>query len=455
MANIPIQIFKKNEKEDYLAAALEVEKWLRAYEVKKKYGKAWAISSGAGSAKGDQLANTMTDRSIYSGAAGVGFFYIQLYKITGEEKYLEDARQAAEYLIGTYAEANGRKPGIHGGITGEGLFTEELFQITGDVKYRNYAIKVGDDAYTNADKTGGFIKWDGITDYMGDGSVIAYWLMLAEITGDDKYKKYAKQFLDYIITFANENEDGTAYWNLLDIHNYFQELPPEGIVPNFAHGTAGIVYLLTLYYESTKEGSYLELAKKGFRFLENIAVRGASSAIVPYLYWPKTKEHFDVFYLSLCHGPVGDAVVAKELYKATNEEHYLAFYKKFSNALVEAGVTYKRSPGYWNDCICCGSSGVLLHFVDGYKLTKDVFYKETARKIADKLIGDAFRNKEGIRWYNAWTRVMPWNVDAHIGLYMGSAGAASALLSLYGALEGITIPQISEFADKRYNEEGE
>ena len=42
---------------------------------------------------------------------------------------------------------------------------------------------------------------------------------------------------------------------------------------------------------------------------------------------------------------------------------------------------------------------------------------------------------------------MPWNVDAHIGLYMGSAGAASALLSLYGALTGKKITQIFEFLE--------
>ena len=72
--------------------------------------------------------------------------------------------------------------------------------------------------------------------------------------------------------------------------------------------------------------------------------------------------------------------MAKELYQATGDKQYLDFYKKLSNALEAAGVTYKRSPGYWNDCICCGSAGVFLHFVDGYRLTGEKKVSAAGRK---------------------------------------------------------------------------
>ena len=443
---VKISVYRKNTASDYLETAIDVARWIKKYEVIKGAYKCWEISSGAGSKEGDDLAQKMTDRSIYSGAAGVGLFFIQLYEATENEKYLDEAIQAGEYLLNTFNE-NNIKPGIHGGLTGEGFFTEALFKKTGDVRYHEYAINAGDIVYKHAVRENGYIHWEGLVDYMGDGSVIAYWLYLARITGKQKYVDYAKEFLDYIITFKTDNGDGTTYWKFFDIHDYFPELPAGGILPNFAHGTAGIVYLLTLYYEATKDEKYLELAKSGFRFLENIAINNDDASIVPYLYLPEGDKDFDVFYLSMCHGPVGDAIVAKELYKATKDERYLQFYKRLSNALDRAGVTYKRSPGYWNDCICCGSAGVLLHFVDGIGLIKDESYKTRAIGVADKLLGDAFKNDEGTRWYNAWTRVLPWNVDAHIGLYLGSAGAASALISLYGALEGKRITQIFEFND--------
>ena len=442
-----ISIYKKNSAEDYLKAAIDTAKWIKQYEVEKPVGKSWKISSGAGSNAGDNLANSMTDRSIYSGAAGVGFFFLQLYEVTGNEEYFQEAVQAAEYLIGTYEEGAKYKPGIHGGITGEGLFTEALYRKTGEQKYRDYTIKAGDAAYESAAKEDGYLHWENLVDYMGDGSTAAYWIDLAKITGEKKYLEYAKELIDYILTFKTDLPDGTSYWKFFDIHKYFPELPEGGILPNFAHGTAGIVYLLTKYYEATEDKSYLDIAEAGFQFLINIAINKEDASIVPYLYLPDVEEPFDVFYLSLCHGPVGDGVVAKKLYEVTKDEKYLDFYKRLSNALEQAGVTYKRSAGYWNDCICCGSAGVLLHFTDGLQWTDEPKYKKLATGVADKLVGDAYKNEEGTRWYNAWTRVMPWNVDAHIGLYMGSAGAASALLSLYGALTGTRVSQIYEFAE--------
>lgn len=72
MSNVKrISIYKENTADDYLNTALDVAKWIKKYEVTKTVGKSWKISSGAGSNEGDDLANKMTDRSIYSGAAGV------------------------------------------------------------------------------------------------------------------------------------------------------------------------------------------------------------------------------------------------------------------------------------------------------------------------------------------------------------------------------------------------
>ena len=134
-------LFKKNSEEDYLKTAQNVAAWLKKYEVKKPVGKSWEIRSGAGSDEGDDLASKMTDRSIYSGAAGIGFFYIQLYEATDDKQYLDEAVEAAEYLLGTFQKELGVKPGIHGGITGEGFFAETLYQKTGEQKYRDTPFK--------------------------------------------------------------------------------------------------------------------------------------------------------------------------------------------------------------------------------------------------------------------------------------------------------------------------
>ena len=110
----------------------------------------------------------------------------------------------------------------------QGFFAETLYQKTGEQKYRDYAIQVGDVAYETAVKEDGKIHWDNLVDYMGDGSTAVYWLQLAEITGDQKYVTYAKELIDYILTFKKDLPDGTSYWRFFDIHDYFPELPAGG-----------------------------------------------------------------------------------------------------------------------------------------------------------------------------------------------------------------------------------
>ena len=101
---VKISVYRKNTASDYLETAIDVARWIKKYEVIKGAYKCWEISSGAGSKEGDDLAQKMTDRSIYSGAAGVGLFFIQLYEATENEKYLDEAIQAGEYLLNTFNE---------------------------------------------------------------------------------------------------------------------------------------------------------------------------------------------------------------------------------------------------------------------------------------------------------------------------------------------------------------
>ena len=204
-------LFKKNSAEDYLKTAQNVAAWLKKYEVKKLVGKSWEIRSGAGSDEGDDLASKMTDRSIYSGAAGIGFFYIQLYEATDDKQYLDEAVEAAEYLLGTFQKELGVKPGIHGGITGEGFFAETLYQKTGEQKYRDYAIQVGDVAYETAVKEDGKIHWDNLVDYMGDGSTAVYWCRAGRNHRRSKIR-YLRQRIDRLYT---DLQKGSAGWHIL------------------------------------------------------------------------------------------------------------------------------------------------------------------------------------------------------------------------------------------------
>lgn len=444
-----INLLKDVEVDDYLATAKQVARFIKNNEIITLDGKYWR-TSGNGINSTDKVDSILDDRSLYSGAAGIGYFLIQLYQVTHEEEYLNDAKETARYLINTYNRDVAKKPGIHSGASGEGLFLYKLYEITKDITYKRHALVIADDVYDSAIKENGVIHWNGLFDYMGDAGVSEYWLYIYEQTGEKKYLEYAGEVIKVYVNTAIAREDGSVFWNLFDPSGYFTELPKGGIVPNFAHGTAGVIYLLTKYYEVTRESKYLDYAKKGTKFLRSIEVMEEDAEIVPYLYFDTDKKAYDTYYLGYCHGPVGDAITAKTLYTATNEKEYLDFYNGLSHGLIKSGVPYKKSAGYWNDCLCCGSAGIIIHFLDAYRLTNNKEYLDLAKKTANKSVNDAYKDEKGCRWYNAWTRVKPWGVDSHLGLFVGAAGSASVLLSLYAELNNIRITELFNYEKNGY-----
>ena len=442
-------VFNPTSDEDYLKGAIETANWIKKHEINDENGRHWAVNCQEGK-KQDEVEETyLSNRTLYSGASGIGFFFVQLYEVTGEQKYLEEAKEGLEFLIRTYDPELSIKPGLHTGTAGEGYLALVLFDKTGEKRYLDHALTIADDIFEKSIKeetsSGLRIHWKNLYDYMGDGSAVAYWLRIAKISKDEKYLSYAKTSLDSILDLHIEDDENTIHWHLLNVHNYFQEVPDNGVVANCAHGTAGIVYLLTLYYEATKDVNYLRFAERGINYLEKIAVRDDNSQIIPYIYLPDEDRAYEVFYLSLCHGPVGSSVVYRKLYKVTGNEKYLDGYRKFNQALINAGVPEKRSRGYWNHCICCGTSGFLLHFLTDSELVPDHVNVSLSARTANTILHDAYVDEKGRRWYDAWTRVKPWDVDSNLGLYIGDAGNASALLSLYAKNKGIKITTLPEF----------
>ena len=442
-------VFNPTSDEDYLKGAIETANWIKKHEVNDENGRHWAVNCQEGKTPDEVEQTYLSNRTLYSGAAGIGFFFVQLYEVTNEVQYLEEAKAGLEFLIRTYDPELSIKPGLHTGTAGEGFLALILHEKTGEKRFFDHAVRIAKDIYEKSIKEvtneGLRIHWKSLYDYMGDGSVVSYWIRIARLTGDDTYLSYAKISLDSILDLRVEDDEDTIHWNLINVHNYFPEVPDNGIIANFAHGTAGIVYLLTLYYDATKDEKYLHLAERGINFLEKIAVRDENSQIIPYIYLPDGDKPYDVFYLSLCHGPVGSAVVYRKLYKVTGKEKYLDGYRKFNQALINAGVPEKRSRGYWNHCICCGTSGFLLHFITEPELVPGQVNISLAARTANTILHDAYVDDNGRRWYDAWTRVKPWDVDSNLGLFVGDAGNASALLSLYAKNKGIKITTLPEF----------
>ena len=209
---------------------------------------------------------------------------------------------------------------------------------------------------------------------------------------------------------------------------------------NLAHGTSGVGWALTILYNATKDKRFLDAAIEAARYIEGIAVGDDKAALVPYLDSLERGPSTEFYYLSTCHGPAGTTLLFQGLYKITGDKEWLDWTLKLSRGIIKAGAPEIFSRGYWqSQSLCCGTPGLVEHFISVYKLTNNKEFLEYARRAAKTVIGQSFvedadgniyKQKKLRRWSGAWWRTIPTDVHSYTGLYIGTAGNAWALLSL-------------------------
>lgn len=452
--------FKKNSDEDYLEAVFQIVKYLRHNEVVTSQGKYWRPSPEPGNDyDGDLMINR---KGIYAGSAGIGQFFLQLYDLTGDEQYLQEARDAAEYILNTYegveffrnileGDAGGVWPVKGWGISvyvapaGQAIFLEQLYEKTGEQRYRDFLKTAADDAIAAGKDDGEVLHWSNEADLMSDGSYVFFFLYVYRKLGEKKYLDAAKKVLAFTDTKIVHVAGGGIYYKNADL-TLVGWKSNESVFPNFSHGAAGSAFLNALVYEETRDQKYLDKAKEVVKFLSSIAEGDENGALIPYLYNPELGRFHDFYYLSTCHGPVGTTVLFRKLHELTGEEVYRQWVDQLTKGILKAGAPLIGTPGYWNSyCLCCGAPGVLSHFVKTTEFLGDDSYLDEARITADKLLGDSWNDENGRRWYAAWTRKLPGLVETYTGLYDGAAGAGTSLLYLYAHDHGIKITDTFEY----------
>ena len=466
-------LFKPYKTEDYIRIAEESAKWIKSTEKETEKGKIWEQSPDSDEDFSDYP--MLTEKALYGGSAGIGLFYLRLYQVTESEEYLEEAKKAADHIIATdegvafyertlndNAEADklvhvknmpGWKIGYYNGPTGQAYLHLNLYKITKEEKYKNYAVKVADDVLKLAKEDKDGIYWSEQNDLCGDGGFITYLVFIWELTGDTKYLDAAKKLGDYILTKSADAPNGGKYWNVVDLT--IIDFPEDVFWVNMAHGTSGIGWLYTILYNATKEKKYLDAAIDAAKYIEGIAVGDDEAVLVPYLDSLERGPSTDFYYLSWCHGPAGTAILFDALYRITKEQEYLDWVKKLSRGIINAGAPETFSRGYWpSQALCCGTPGILEHFVAVYKLTGEDEFLKYAKRTAKFIIGQSFVNDDKDmykqqnvrRWYGNWWRTIPQNVHSYTGLYIGTAGNAWSLLSLVAATENKELINTIEYA---------
>lgn len=470
MSNI---LFKKYTAEDYVKIAEESAQWIKSWEEKTPNGKVWNQSPD--STENFDEYPCLTKKALYGGSAGIGLYYIRLYQATGKKEYLQEAIEAASEIIATdegpgFYEKNlnqksneegslvhvkkmpGWIIGLSNGPTGHAFFILKLYEITKDEKYLDYVKKVADDLLYVAKENADGIYWSEQNDYVGDGGFALFLVSVYNATKNEKYLEAAKKIGTFLLPKGKDHPRGGKYWNVVDLT--IIDFPKDVFWVNMAHGSSGIGWIFTVLYKATKDERFLVAAKEIAKYIEAISVGDEEGVLVPYLDSLERGPSEEFYYLSQCHGPAGTSILFHELYLITKDDHYLEWVKRLSRGIIKAGAPEQFSRGYWpSQALCCGTPGILEHFVSVYRLTGETEFLTYAKRTARMIIGqsfveddkDIYKLKTSRRWLGSWWRTIPTDVHSYTGLYLGTAGNAWALLSLASVEQNKNFVNVVEY----------
>jgi lantibiotic modifying enzyme len=427
---------------DFLNGAIEGARWIRSAEKESARGSYWLPEPD----HPEKAVTVSPINGIYSGGAGVVLFFLQLAKATGDASYLGDAKRGADFLVATWQDSPAKEllPGtglsFYTGRAGVAFVLAETWKSTGETKYRDAALEETQSIASQARPSGNGIAWSVSPGIIADGSVVLYLLYAARTFNQKEFRALAPRAGERLLELGVPRTEGGLSWKGAPMSTL--GLSEDAYFPNFELGTAGVAFVLARLYEETGESKFLDAARQGALHLQKIATVSGRGALIPYRFPDLT----DIYYLGFCHGPAGSARLFYQLYKVTKENSYLGWTESLAQGVIDSGVPTNRTPGFWNVvCQCCGSAGLIDFFLGLWAATgKNEYYTFANNLAVQTLSHQTDFDGKGYRWYQAWTRVKPWDVSAETGYSIGAAGVGATLLhsslALKGKYEAILFP---------------
>ena len=414
-----------------LTAAREAAAFVRAQKIEgqAKYRRTDQPQSGG-------------DYSLYRGSCGVILMLLELHASGQDADALAEATAAGEAVLVYLAKKEWLSVSPSTGWPGYAFALNALAVATGRADFRAAAAKCLDKLMAQAKPLGAGLGWiepmpfSDITGKTGDREIYdqsvgaagaALVLLYAHNAGlHPKALAWATAVCERLLEVAEVDPAGLR-WRLMS------DMPFAFTAPNFAHGGAGVGYLMAQMFRATGQDKYLQAAKEAARYTMSKSHPVGSGRLVCH-----TEEMAKpMFYLGACHGPAGTGRLLLELYDLTGEAGYLDDAKSLVEGLLATGAPETRSKGYWNNYSqCCGDAGVGEFALLMAARTGDRTYRDLAERCAAVLVQTSETDDGRRAWRHAEHRERADFLEAQTGYMQGAAGIASFLIHLGTTQDG-------------------
>ena len=391
---------------------------------------------GAGPWPDDALAPAEAGVDLASGVAGKVVFFVGLYRATGNAEYLVLARNGADYLVGRLDETARigdaeRRASLYNGIAGIGVALLTVLDELPEEHYELALYRVVGLLRDWAVPDDHGIHWSArFNDLLyGDAGTVLFLATIAEQQGDDEALDMARQGAQSLLSRSLFDGD-KRYW-LFRRDKAFN-------LPNFSHGTAGVIYVLATVGALADDDALRQGAAAGFKYLRSIAEVSEGRLRMPYGWGQPTWQ--GLYEFGWAHGLAG---TARSFYRLSALDIDAAYADRLIEltvgTLVDIGLPASPAEPFAEPSTPLdfrfGRAGI-LSLVSGWASANPADVK--ARELRDRLFvhieNAAVRTDGAAHWEVDAPAFMGGGRAAYTGLLHGAAGIGLALLHLHADL---------------------
>lgn len=415
------------EPDEVLLLAEDIGRWISSTAVQHASGSAWPD---------DALAPENIGFDLASGVAGKVVYFTALYKATGKDEYLQNAKQGADFLISVIDDparfdGDDRRASLYAGLAGVGVAFLHMREV--EPKYDAALTRVFEilDDWGVSDESG--THWSGrFNDLLyGDAGTVLFLSQLSKEEGYSRAAEMARQGGRFLLSQA-VNEGDQSHW-------LFRR-DKEFNLPNFSHGTAGVAYVLATLGSHLKDAGLLHGARAGFNYIQAIAETSDDHLRIPYGWGADQWQ--GLYEFGWAHGLVGSSL----MFLRMQQEHIDARHAKDLLALARRTLGSINLPGAVAEPFAEPSTSLDFRFGRAGVLPLASFWAarypddQDIAALRDGLLGllesTAIREGETVHWLVDVPAFMGGGRAAYTGVFHGAAGIGLALLSMHASLTG-------------------